>query len=100
MKKWIVLTFVIMGGAVVYVQKNPPALTQKDFILSTLDVGSIEQKVTATGTLEPLTPSASAQVSGMVEDIFMDYNDEVIENQLLALLDDDLLRNKMMPLHN
>lgn len=44
--------------------------------------------VTATGTIEPITQvEVGTQVSGVVEKIFVDYNSEVKEGQLIAELD-------------
>ena len=44
--------------------------------------------VTATGTIEPITKvEVGTQVSGVVEKIFVDYNSEVKEGQLIAELD-------------
>ncbi|GAB2998461.1 efflux RND transporter periplasmic adaptor subunit [Cyclobacterium sediminis] len=44
--------------------------------------------VTATGTMEPITQvEVGTQVSGVVEKIYVDYNSEVKEGQLIAELD-------------
>ncbi|GEO20080.1 efflux RND transporter periplasmic adaptor subunit [Cyclobacterium qasimii] len=44
--------------------------------------------VTATGTIEPITQvEVGTQVSGVVEKIYVDYNSEVKEGQLIAELD-------------
>ena len=41
--------------------------------------------VTATGTMEPITQvEVGTQVSGVVEKIYVDYNSEVKEGQLIA----------------
>jgi len=44
--------------------------------------------VTATGTIEPITQvEVGTQVSGVIEKIYVDYNSEVKEGQLIAELD-------------
>ena len=44
--------------------------------------------VTATGTIEPITQvEVGTQVSGVVENIYVDYNSKVTEGQLIAELD-------------
>jgi len=50
--------------------------------------GNVTTMVTATGTIEPITQvEVGTQVSGVVEKIFVDYNSEVKEGQLIAELD-------------
>ncbi|WP_434037790.1 efflux RND transporter periplasmic adaptor subunit [Formosa sp. 4Alg 33] len=50
--------------------------------------GSVTTMVTATGTIEPITQvEVGTQVSGVVERIYVDYNSEVKEGQLIAELD-------------
>lgn len=48
----------------------------------------VTKMVTATGTIEPITQvDVGTQVSGVVEKIYVDYNSEVKEGQLIAELD-------------
>ncbi|WKX75963.1 efflux RND transporter periplasmic adaptor subunit [Zobellia laminariae] len=50
--------------------------------------GDVTTMVTATGTIEPITQvEVGTQVSGVVEKIYVDYNSEVTEGQLIAELD-------------
>ncbi|WP_244954686.1 efflux RND transporter periplasmic adaptor subunit [Winogradskyella helgolandensis] len=49
---------------------------------------NVTTMVTATGTMEPITQvEVGTQVSGVVEKIYVDYNSEVKEGQLIAELD-------------
>ncbi|AWM15285.1 efflux RND transporter periplasmic adaptor subunit [Flavobacterium sediminis] len=49
---------------------------------------NVVSAVTATGTIEPITQvEVGTQVSGVVEKIYVDYNSEVKEGQLIAELD-------------
>ncbi|UMB61145.1 efflux RND transporter periplasmic adaptor subunit [Lutibacter sp. A80] len=49
---------------------------------------NVTTMVTATGTIEPITQvEVGTQVSGVVEKIYVDYNSEVTEGQLIAELD-------------
>ena len=49
---------------------------------------NVTTMVTATGTIEPITQvEVGTQVSGVVEKIYVDYNSEVKEGQLIAELD-------------
>lgn len=53
--------------------------------------GDVEFKVTASGTLSPLvTVSVGSQVSGRLEEIFVDFNSEVKAGQVLATIDPSL----------
>lgn len=48
----------------------------------------IRNSVTATGTVEPVTEvEVGTQVSGIVDKLFVDYNDEVKAGQVIALMD-------------
>ena len=55
-----------------------------------LQIGDISQIITASGTINPLsTVSIGTQASGRIAEIYVDYNSEVKEGQLLALIDQD-----------
>ncbi|MBP0902364.1 efflux RND transporter periplasmic adaptor subunit [Mariniflexile gromovii] len=86
---------IILGSIVLVVL----ALTAYSFIKSDATVlieaktvtakkGSVTTMVTATGTIEPINQvDVGTQVSGVVEKIYVDYNSEVKEGQLIAELD-------------
>lgn len=60
--------------------------------LVTVERGDIETVVSATGTLEPVTTvEVGTQVSGIINEILVDFNDAVIEGQVVARLDTTLL---------
>ena len=53
-----------------------------------LVIGNITEVITASGTINPLsTVSIGTQASGRIDEIYVDYNSEVKEGQLLALID-------------
>ena len=55
-----------------------------------LTMGDITEKITASGTINPLsTVSIGTQASGRIAEIYVDYNSEVKQGQLLALIDQD-----------
>lgn len=59
--------------------------------------GNVTTLVTATGTIEPITQvEVGTQVSGVVEKIYVDYNSEVKEGQLIAELDKTNLKAKVV----
>ena len=54
--------------------------------------GKVERSVTATGPLNPvLTVNVGTQISGIIENVFVDYNDIVKKGMLLAEVDSALI---------
>lgn len=67
-------------------------LTAQQFVMTRVEKGDIIETVTASGKIQPInTVSVGTQISGIVETVLADYNDEVKEGQLLAQLDTALL---------
>ena len=63
---------------------------------TTLAPTSISSSVTATGTVEPVKQvEVGTQVSGIIDKIYVDYNSEVKEGQLIAELDMSVLRTEL-----
>jgi HlyD family secretion protein len=63
---------------------------------ATVDRGTVEQVVSATGTLQATrTVDVGTQVSGKIAEILVDYNDRVVEGQLLARIDPAILSNEV-----
>ena len=94
-KTWITVGLLIVlasFGVYHYRFKKDPALKPDNFELTAVSKGNIKQIVTATGKIQPInTISVGTQVSGIVEKVLADYNDEVTEGQLLAQLDTSVL---------
>lgn len=52
------------------------------------DIGNIQNSITATGTIEPVTSvTVGTQVSGIVSKLYVDYNSIVKKGQVIAELD-------------
>ena len=67
-----------------------------EFRRATVDRGTVEQVVSATGTLQATrTVDVGTQVSGQVAEILVDYNDRVVKGQLLARIDPAILGNEV-----
>lgn len=61
-----------------------------------IERGGMENSVTATGTVEPITQvEVGTQVSGIIDKIFVDYNSRVSENQIIAELDKTVLEQEL-----
>jgi HlyD family secretion protein len=64
-----------------------------NYEFTTLRRGTIEKTVSSSGSLEPVaTVSVLPQMSGRVEEVFVDYNDEVKKGDILARLNTDTLK--------
>ena len=56
-----------------------------------VEVGSVTQVVNATGTIKPTkSVQVGSFVSGPIEDLFVEFNQDVKENEILATIDDRL----------
>ena len=82
----IISLLIIAGGTWFFSQKP----TKGGLKLETAKVsrGSISNSVTATGTVEPVTEvQVGTQVSGIIDKLYVDYNDVVKAGQLIAEMD-------------
>ncbi len=70
-----------------------PAAPPEKFETAKVDRGRIVARVTASGTLSALvTVQVGAQVSGTIQQLFVDFNSPVHRGQVLAKIDDRLFR--------
>jgi HlyD family secretion protein len=70
-----------------------PGSKEVHYQFGTVTKGDIENTVSATGTLSPVTTvQVGTQVSGTIDSVYVDYNDKVKEGQILAVLDTTLLK--------
>lgn len=96
-KKYLILSFLIFVIAIIsYKSMKSQSLTEDLFELSEVKKGNLAYEVTATGTINPInTVTVGTQVSGIVETVLVDYNDDVKEGDVLALLDSSTLKEHM-----
>lgn len=98
MKKTIII-LVVLAALIVGVAKllkPSDKLSVRNFEFVKVERGDVTEEVTATGTLQPInTVSVGTQVSGIIEKVYADYNDEVKQGQLLAELDKFLLNESL-----
>jgi HlyD family secretion protein len=93
MKKFIVFLIVIAalgsGAWAYYANKNRPEPTVTTLPISRGDVAEVVQ---ATGTLEAVTTvSVGTQVSGVIQELYSDFNQIVRKDQVIARLDPSVL---------
>jgi HlyD family secretion protein len=85
----------LLRGVWAYQTWHKPDDSQR-YRTQTLSRGDLSQSVTATGTLNPVrVVSVGTQVSGIVKKLYVDFNDEVKQGQILLELDPDLLNAKL-----
>ena len=100
MKKrtWIILGAVaVVGiGYLLMPKGNAIHLKPSDFEMAKVEKGNVAYEVTASGKIQPINKvSVGTQVSGIIEEVLADYNDEVKEGQVLAKLDMSVLKETL-----
>jgi HlyD family secretion protein len=94
MKKLVLFLILLAaaGGGTFYYYKYGKTVEKPQVIQATVSRGDIIEVVNATGTLEPMRRvDVGSQVSGVVQEIFVDYNSIVKKGQVLAKIDPTLL---------
>ena len=87
---WIVLIAVI--GAGIYVLQREPSVQLIEYVTQTPTRGELQVTVTATGTLQPTKQvDIGSEVSGIIQNVFVDFNDKVTQGQTIAQLDTQTL---------
>lgn len=89
---FVAVTLLIVGGSYLaiygFAGKSKP---QYEFAPVTR--ADVENTVTASGTLSPTTTvEVGTQVSGTIDRVLVDFNDQVAEGQVLVVLDTSLLK--------
>lgn len=99
MKKlfFLLLIIIVSAGAYykyVYSRNN---INISDYLeITKVNEGNIVKVVSSNGTIEPRNKvDVGTQVSGIIEEIFVDYNDEVKKGELIASLDTYLLEEEV-----
>lgn len=93
MKKliWIVSIILIAFAVWFFFIKNGES-KQETYSFVEIARGKLSSKITSSGTLDPVsTVEVGTQVSGMLDKIYVDFNDNVRRGQMLALLDTTFL---------
>lgn len=89
-KKKIIITAVcvlVLAGGVFLLMKGPKK-SGLQLVMTKTSRTTIENSVTATGTVEPVTKvEVGTQVSGIINKIYVDFNSVVTKGQLLAEMD-------------
>ncbi len=89
----ILIFLAAAGGGTYYYFKYGKPVEKPQVVQAKVSRGDIIEVVNATGTLEPMRRvDVGSQVSGVVQEIFVDYNHIVKQGQVLAKIDPSLLQ--------
>ncbi len=85
----IILAIVFVCGFAFLFRKNP----NSEYVTVSAKKKTIIEAVEASGTVNPVnTVDIGSQVSGMIKEIYVDYNSKVTKGQLLAQIDPSLFQ--------
>jgi HlyD family secretion protein len=86
----IALAVALGGAAYLYLKKENGTT---DYRTAKVEKGEIVDAIAATGTINAVTTvSVGSQVSGTLQQIFVDFNSRVLKGQVIALIDPRLLQ--------
>lgn len=87
-KVWIIPGILVLVAAVIWLLSMKRSNNEVSFKTSAVTEVNLQNSVTATGTIEPVTSvTVGTQVSGIVNKLYVDYNSEVKKGQVIAELD-------------
>lgn len=98
MKKKIIIAAVLIAIAVAayFLLAGGKKEQTVEFEKSTVEKTTIQNSITATGTIEPVTSvTVGTQVSGIVSHLYVDYNSVVKKGQIIAELDKTNLTSEL-----
>ena len=94
--KWIVAGAIGVVALIVIVRSMSGPASPK-YQTAEISRGGIVATVTATGTLQPVnTVEIGPEISGQISKVLVDFNDKVSAGQLLAVMDTDTLRARVL----
>ena len=98
LKRWLIVALVAIAGATsAVVWKGTKKSNSMQYQTQKVQRGNLTVTVTATGALEPTNQvDVGSELSGIIKTVEVDYNDRVKVNQILARLDTDKPRAKVL----
>lgn len=88
---WVIAIAVLVALLTAWWALTPAKKTE--YVKGKSEVATIKALVTATGTLQPIDKvTIGAEVSGRIDDILVDYNDQVKKGQIIARINTDELK--------
>jgi len=91
---WLAAALLVVAAAGFFFYRSGEKKAGPSFKTEPVSVGSLVVKVSATGNLQPTNQvEVGSELSGIVEKIFVDENDQVTKGQVLARLDTSKLQD-------
>ncbi len=92
-KWWTLLIIIAVGGYMIFGASAKKTGNKGEFVTVNITRGDMEQVVSATGEISPVnTVSVGSQVSGTIEDIFVDFNSQVKQGDILLKIEPSVLQ--------
>ena len=86
---WITGTCIVILSVFIFIKKEDTASPRYRF--GKIETGQIKKIVTSSGEINPLNSViVGSQISGMIKEIYVDYNSPVKKDHLIALIDNDI----------
>lgn len=90
---WVTLVAVVIAAAIAVVVWAPWRKQEARYATAPVRYGNVTETVSANGTLNPVTVvNVGTQVSGTVQNLYVDYNSRVTKGQILLRLDPTLFK--------
>ena len=94
--KWLSMGLLGVVVCVLCFGMGSKAKAAKSYVTVDITRGNLSQTVTATGEIMPLnTVSVGSQVSGTIEELYVDYNSKVKQGDLLLKIDTSVLQSSV-----
>ena len=95
-KVWLIVAVVAIIAIVAWALSGGKKEQQIEFDTAAVAPANIQNSITATGTIEPVTSvTVGTQVSGIVSKLYVDYNSVVKKGQVIAELDKTNLMSQL-----
>ena len=95
-KVWIGIGIIALIAIAVWLFSGKKKKGEVSFETEKVAMGNIQNTITATGTIEPVTSvTVGTQVSGIVSRLYVDYNSVVKKGQVIAELDKTNLMSEL-----
>lgn len=86
--RWALLVLILAGAAAAWAALRPAPAADALYLTEPVTRGDLVETVSASGTLNPVVlVSIGTQVSGTAVNVHADFNDKVVQNQVLVELD-------------
>ncbi|MDZ7333318.1 MAG: biotin/lipoyl-binding protein, partial [candidate division KSB1 bacterium] len=90
-----IIVLVVATGLIIFNAVSSKTTNGK-FIFDKITRGDLINTVSSTGTINAVsTVEVGTQVSGIIDKLYVDFNDQVKKGQLLAVLDTVLLKTAL-----